>query len=172
MENTTGELPIFNDSGVEETEVKLDGADVPDEIKDALKVIVGNRPDSFIQEFDNQSPEPQQKGLFSSISSSSLPQDETARDRFIKKGDRVREAFKLRDNRIYVLDLTSPQDLKKYSDLMDEIFDGSDRLSLAEDIKEPKILLDPNSPVGYRAIVTLRVFRLEREIKPKRPEEP
>ena len=88
---------------------------MPEELAESLKVLVGERPTSFKEEFvPNTAGYPQFKGTgpFGRT---------TAQEEFIKKKDPIEKKVRYEKNQIYILDLTDPEDSKKYSDIFKKI---------------------------------------------------
>lgn len=134
--------------------------DLPDDIKDALNVIVGNRPRSFQDEFFGTRKEvPQMDG--SAFGGSSAQQE------FIKKKDPIEKKIRLTENEVYVLDLTNPADRKTYTSILNLVFDPESGVELAEPLKDPTVMVDPDSKVGYRAVLTIKTCRPEEYVKKK-----
>lgn len=130
----------------------------PDDIKDALNVIVGNRPQSFVQEFDKRfDSQPAMNGTAFGGTS--------AQEEFIKKKDPVEKLVRFTSNEVHVLDLTNANDRKAYSAILDTVFDPESGVVLAEQLKDPTILVDSHSKVGYRAIVTIKTARPEEYLR-------
>jgi hypothetical protein len=141
-----------NDNNIKELHEEL-----PEDIQQALHVIVGNRPESFKQEF---SPiQPQFDGAAFGGQSS--------QQEFIKKKDPVEKKLKFTDNQIFVFDLTDKKNKEQYEKIMDQVFDPENGLILAEPLKDPVILIDANAAHGYRAIVTVKISRPEEYLKAK-----
>lgn len=136
---------------------KLNPEEFPDDIKQALNVIVGNRPQSFVQEFDQRFEKPEMNGTAFGGTS--------AQQEFIKKKDPVEKLTRFVCNEIYVLDLTNPTDRKTYSQILDKVFDPESGVVLAEQLKDPTIMVDNHSKAGYRAILTIKTSRPEEYIK-------
>lgn len=138
--------------------------DFPDDIKQALNVLVGNRPDSFVREFGPKGPEqatPSANMAGAGFGGSS------AQDEFIKKKDPVERKVKLTKNKVYIFDLTNSEDRDKYEDIVDKVFDPANGINLAEPLKDPNIMVDENAPFGYRAIVVIRTTKPVEYLVPK-----
>ena len=137
---------------------QINPEDFPDDIKEALNVIVGNRPKSFQEEFsEGVKIEPKMTGsAFGGVS---------AQQEFIKKKDPIEKRIRFKSNEIYVLDLTNPIDKKTYSRILDTVFDPESGVVLAEPLKDPTILVDPDCKAGYRAIITIKTACPEEYIK-------
>ncbi len=148
-----------NDTQNDDDKIKELHEELPEDIQQALHVIVGNRPESFKQEF---SPiQPQFDGAAFG--------GKSAQQEFIKKKDPVEKKVRFTDNQIFVFDLTDKKNKEQYEKIMDQVFDPENGLILAEALKDPVILIDPNAAHGYRAIVTVKVSRPEEYIKKKGP---
>lgn len=130
---------------------------LPEDIKQALNVIVGNRPDSFKEEFSVPVPE------FTGAAFAG----KSSQKEFIKKKDPVEKKIKFTNNQVFVFDLTERKNKEQYEKILDEVFDPENGLILAEPIKDPVILIDPNASAGYRAIVTLKISKPEEYLKSK-----
>jgi len=132
---------------------------MPDELADALRVMVGERPDSFKNEFrPNTSSYPKFDGAGFA--------GESAQEEFLKNKDPVEKKVKFLENSIFVLDLTNEAQKSKYAEVLDLIGDPESGIVLAEELKDPQILLDSNSPMGYRAIAIIKTARPKMYVKP------
>lgn len=149
----------MSDKTTQSEAADLNPEEFPDDIKQALNVIVGNRPQSFIEEFDRRLEKPEMNG--SAFGGTSAQQE------FIKKKDPVEKVVRFAENEVYVLDLTSPADKKTYSKVLDTVFDPESGVVLAEPLKDPTIIVDPHYKMGYRAIVTIKTARPEEYLKKK-----
>jgi hypothetical protein len=130
----------------------------PEDIKDALNVIVGNRPKSFDEEFK---PNPEAHPSFAGAAFGGT----SSQKEFIKKKDPIEKGVKLTNNQIFLLDITKEKDLKKYEEILDLVFDPESGVQLAEPIKEPHYLLDPNSTDGYKALLIIKITKPVEYIK-------
>ena len=130
----------------------LNPENFPEEIKEALNVIVGNRPKSFDEEFI---PNPNAHPKFSGAAFGG----ESSQKEFIKKKDPIEKGVKLTNNEIFLLDLTKDSDLLKYKEILNSVFDPESGVQLAEPIKEPHYLLDPNSPQGFKALLIIKTTK-------------
>lgn len=145
-------LDTHNDNQIPENIEEL-----PEDIQQALNVIVGNRPDSFKQEFSVPVPE------FDGAAFGG----KSAQKEFIKKKDPVDKKVKFTNNQVFVLDLTDRKNKEQYEKILDQVFDPENGLILAEPLKDPVIMIDPNAPSGYRAIVTIKTSKPEEYLKAK-----
>ena len=132
------------DSKIKELEENL-----PEDIKEALNVIVGNRPKSFDEEF---SPKPNQEKEFDGAAFGGT----SSQEEFIKKKDPQKKKIKLTKNKIHLLDLAVHKDIIRYEEVMDQVFDPENDVQLVEPVKEPQYIIDPNSPTGVRALLIIK----------------
>ena len=132
------------DSKIKELEENL-----PEDIKEALNVIVGNRPKSFDEEF---SPKPNQEKEFDGAAFGGT----SSQEEFIKKKDPQKKKIKLTKNKIHLLDLAVHKDIIRYEEVMDQVFDQENDVLLVEPVKEPQYIIDPNSPTGVRALLIIK----------------
>jgi len=121
------------DSKIKELEENL-----PEDIKEALNVIVGNRPKSFDEEF---SPKPGKEKEFDGAAFGGT----SSQEEFIKKKDLM--------NIIWV---PQKRDIIRYEEVMDQVFDPENDVQLVEPVKEPQYIIDPNSPTGVRALLIIK----------------
>jgi hypothetical protein len=134
---------------------------LPNELQNSLKILIGERPDSFKEEFEpNTTGYPQFKGT-------GFGGETTAQEEFIKKKDPVEQKVRYKDNKVFVFDLTDEKDSLEFSRILDEIGDPESGVVLAEEIKDPQILIDPKAKKGYRAIVSLKTTKPEKYLKKK-----
>jgi hypothetical protein len=122
---------------------------LPEDIKEALNVIVGNRPKSFEEEF---SPKPKQEKEFNGAAFGGS----SSQEEFIKKKDPQKKKIKLTKNKIHLLDISVQKDIIKYEEIMDQIFDPENDTQLVEPVKEPQYIIDPNAPSGVRALLIIK----------------
>lgn len=122
---------------------------LPEDIKEALNVIVGNRPKSFDQEF---SPSSDKEKEFSGAAFGGT----SSQEEFIKKKDPQKKKIKLTKNKIHLLDISIQSDIIKYEEIMDQIFDPENDIQLVEPVKEPQYIIDPNAPSGVRALLIIK----------------
>jgi hypothetical protein len=142
--NNEQELKNLEDSRIKELEDEL-----PEDIKEALNVIVGNRPKSFDQEF---SPAQKQEKEFNGAAFGGA----SSQEEFIKKKDPQKKKIKLTKNKIHLLDISTQADTIKYEEIMDQIFDPENDIQLVEPIKDPQYIIDSNSPTGVRALLVIK----------------
>jgi hypothetical protein len=136
-----------------------DNLTMPQDLYESLKAISGERPESFKREFvPNVEPYPGLKEYLGR---------ESAQEEFLKKKDPVEIKYKFVDNKTEVFDLTEPADSEKHSQLLNLISDPESGVVLAEELKEPQIMLDPTARRGYRAIVFVRTTRPVKYLKKK-----
>lgn len=122
---------------------------LPEDIKDALNVIVGNRPKSFDEEF---SPKSKQEKEFDGAAFGGA----SSQEEFIKKKDPQKKKIKLTNNKIHLLDLAIHKDIIRYEEVMDQVFDPENDVQLVEPVKEPQYIIDPNAPTGVRALLIIK----------------
>lgn len=126
--------------------------DFPEDIREALTVIVGNRPKSFDEEFcANTQAAPKFNGAAFAGKSS--------QEEFVKKKDPIEKYIKFENNQIFLLDITHSEDLEKYQQILDSVFDPESGIQLVEPIKEPHYLIDPSAPKGFRALITIKTTK-------------
>jgi hypothetical protein len=147
----------MNDTTTHEQDIEKELKELPKDIQDALNVIVGNRPESFKEEFSL--PQPEFNGAAFG--------GKSAQQEFIKKKDPVEKKLKFTNNQVFVFDLTDRKNKEQYEKILDQVFDPENGLILAEPIKDPIILIDPNASTGYRAIVTIKTSKPEEYLVPK-----
>ena len=133
---------------------------IPPDLADSLRVITGERPESFQKEFIPNT------SIYPKFDGASFG-GESAQAEFLKKKDPVDKKIRFLDNQTRVFDITDPNQQIAYSKILDQIGDPESGIVLAEQLKDPQILLDANSPCGYRALVVVRTARPEIYLKPK-----
>lgn len=131
---------------------EIDEKDFPEEIREALTVIVGNRPKSFDEEF---TPNPQAAPNFKGAAFAG----KSSQEEFVKKKDPIEKFVKFTNNQIFLLDITQKSDLEKYEQILDSVFDPESGVQLVEPIKEPHYLLDQSAPQGFRALITIKTTK-------------
>jgi len=145
-----------NDKKVEE-EVAIP---IPEDLAESLRIIIGERPESFQEEFKpNTSVYPRFDGAAFG--------GESAQQEFLKAKDPVEKKVKYTNNRVKMFDLTDPAQELAYAELLDLIGDPESGFILAEAPKDPQILLDSTAPMGYRAIVVIKIAKPEIYLKHK-----
>jgi hypothetical protein len=143
-----------------EQEDPIKDIEMPPDLVESLRIITGERPESFKKEFSpNTSIYPQFDGAgFMGTS---------AQEEFIKSKDPIEKKIRFKENKTYVLDITKPEDNVRYSEVLDLISDPESGVVLAEELKDPQVIIDANSSVGYRAIVIIKTAVPEIYIKKK-----
>lgn len=139
---------------------ELVNAPFPEELADSLRVITGERPESFQKEFvPNTSIYPKFEGAAFG--------GESSQAEFLKKKDPVDKKIRFLDNQVKVFDLMDPKQELEYNVILDKIGDPESGVILAEPLKDPQILLDPNASCGYRAIVVVKTAKPQVYLKPR-----
>ena len=118
--------------------------ELPQDVKDALEIVTGGTP----------------AGLEAMLGTG---KEETARDQFLKKTDPVEKITKMEDYQVKVFDLANPEHATEYARIQMEIRDVRNKLKGEE--TPVQIMLDPNTPIGYRVIVVLKYGRPTLELK-------
>jgi hypothetical protein len=145
-----------------EPEAPIDGLNMPEELAESLRLITGERPTSFQKEFVPNT------AIYPKFTGAAF-EGESAQQEFLKKKDPVEKRVRYKDNEIHILDLTDAKQRLEYTALVDTIGDPESGVILAEDLKDPQILLDTNAPLGYRAIVVIKTTKPEIYLKKKGP---
>jgi len=144
----------------EEEQTQEKEIEMPKELIEALKVITGDRPESFQKEFSpNTSIYPQFNGAGFG--------GESIKEGFIKARDQIQERIKFTDNKVSVFDISDESQNKKYSEVLDATGDPESGIILAEEPKDPQIFMDASAPLGYRAIVVIKTARPMMYLKKK-----
>jgi hypothetical protein len=149
---------MTNQTPINDPVKELSEEEVPEDIKEALNVILGNKPKSFSEDFIEpvKAPPPFKGAGFAGGS---------AQEEFVKKRDAVEKRVRFTENRIYILDLTSESDRQSYSEILDVVFNPESGIVLVEPLKDPEIMVDTNSPSGYRAIITIKTAKPNEYLK-------
>lgn len=124
-------------------EIKTEESMPPDlayEIGDILSVSMGNKPKSFSVAVDDS-----YKGN---------------RSKFIENLEKDNTAFKVSNNKVYAVDISTEEGSKKYSEILDDVGNPEKQTKL-ESMDKPVTVIDPNSPVGFRSIVIIRTCEVE-----------
>lgn len=132
----------------------------PADVQEAMRVLSGGTPKSFAAEFSpNLDGYPQLKGAAFGGAS--------AQEEFIKKKDPVEIKIRFEDNQCYVVDLTTATGQATYATVMNLIGDPESGVVLAEQPKDPQILIDNNGVV--HAMMVIKTSRPKEYIKKTGP---
>jgi len=130
---------------------------MPEPLLESLRVITGERPQSFKDEF--------QPNL------DAYPYMQTGKKHqevISKIEGKQKKAFALSNNKVHVFDITDSEQAHEYEQILDILGDPSTHnVYLSEPIKEPMILLDKDAPKGYRAIVYVSTMKPKERKKTK-----
>jgi len=121
--------------------------DMPSDLLESLRVITGDRPESFKKEFEPN------LDAYQHIKSG------TKHDEVLRKHE-SKKVSKLTNNKVYVFDLTSEDDARQYAEVLDVLGDTEkNNTFLSEPISPVNILLDASAPKGYRAITIVKTVQ-------------